>query len=397
MKTASQVVNNLKLRLSYGEAGNDAIGRFQFLSAYATNSLPYILGNQPMAAIYPTGLANPNITWEKMRTYNAGLDFSLFNRKLYGEADVFYRERVDILTPRYATVPSSFGAVLPPENLNSDNTRGFDLMIGTAHNFGNFRLDVKTTLSWSRSKWKHFEEPDFGLDSNQDRLYRQSGNWQDRVIGYINGGLFTSEEQISNLGYTYPNGNSNLRMGDIIYKDLNSDGVLDWKDQQVIGKGIVPHWIAGFNVNASYKNFDLSFLFQGAFGFYYELYYPKVDADVNIPDYVFSDRWSPGNNRSDALIPRLNGAPTNYNMRSDYTFKKADYLRLKNFSLGYTIPKQILERYKIGQLRFYVAGINLLTFSGLNKFHIDPEAPSSQGGQYYPQQKNISFGLNLSL
>ncbi len=388
-------LDNLKLRASYGEAGNDAIGNFQYLSGYGINSLPYLLGNSSKAAIYSRGLANPNMTWEKIKTYNAGIDFSFFNRKLYGEADLFYRQREGILATRIATVPSSFGATLPPENINSLNDRGFEFLIGSSGRTGDFGWDISGNISWSRSKWEHFEEPDYSTDADQKRLYQQSGNWTDRFIGYVSDGLFTSQEQIDNLKYTYPNGNNTLKPGDIVYLDLNDDGVLDWRDQKIIGKGAVPHWMTGLNIGLTYKDFDLSLLLQGSFGFYNNIWMSRGEAGITYYDYIYTDRWTENNNNKYAAVPRMGGASSN-DWDSDYRYKKADYLRLKNTSLGYNLPKSLLKQINLQQVRFYISAVNMLTFTGLKKFHIDPEAPNGQGGQYYPQQKSISLGINLS-
>jgi hypothetical protein len=115
----------------------------------------------------------------------------------------------------------------------------------------------------------------------------------------------------------------------------------------------------------------------------------------NYPTYVYEERWTPENNNPNALVPRLGGAGTN-NYYTDSRYRKAAYLRLKTIDLGYSIPKRILDRIRVSQVRFYVAATNILTFDKLTKYQIDPEAPTSEGGRYYPQQKTISFGANVS-
>lgn len=381
-------LDNLKLRASYGQSGNDAVGGFQYLAGYKFWQ-SYMLGTGPQQGLVSTGLANPDLTWEKMKISNLGVDFSFLNRKLYGEIDVFYRERSGIPATRITSLPSTFGASLPQENLNSLNDRGFEFNLGTAGKMGEVSYDVSGNISWSRSKWDHFEEPDY-TDPDQKRIYQQSGQWTDRVVGYLSDGLFTSQSQIDQLKFDQDlQGNKTLRPGDVRYKDVNNDGKLDWKDQVDIGEGTIPHWMFGFNANLKYKNFDLSALFQGAFG-----YYTYVNLASTVSTFYYDHRWTTTNNDPNALVPRLGGAANNNGLMSDYYYKKSGYIRLKNASLGYSLPKQWLNKIAFSQVRIYAAGTNLLTFSKLSKFGVDPEAPNV--GRYYPQQRTISFGVNAS-
>ena len=383
-------IDNLKLRVSYGQSGNDAVGNFQYLSGYAMRGT-YLLGDTPVSGLYSTGLANPLLTWEKMSIYNGGVDFSFLNRKIHGSIEGFYRQREGIPATRIQSLPSTFGSALPQENLNSLNDRGFELNLGTAGKTGNLSYDLNANISWSRSKWDHYEEPDYE-DPDQRRVYQQSGQWTDRVFGYVSEKLFTSQEEIDALDYTYSalGGNHSLRPGDIKYKDLNGDGVLDWKDQKDIGMGTMPHWMYGFNVELRYRDFDFSALFQGAFGYY-------TNASLGFETEVkYNERWTQENNNPNALIPRLGGSSSN-GWTSDYYYKSTSYLRLKNASLGYNISDRILDKVGVNQARIYVAGTNLFTISNIRKYGIDPEAPNIGNKlMYYPQQRTFSFGLNLS-
>lgn len=385
--------DELKLRASYGEAGNDNIGNFQYLSGYEFNGNSYILGNGPQKGLVSKGLPNPYLTWEQIKTYNLGLDYSLFDRKIYGEAEVFYRDRSGIMTNRLATVPSTFGSALPPENINSTTDRGFEAVLGTAGKAGKFEWDISGNISWSRAKWNYFEEPAY-TDSDQVRMDLRSNQWMDRHFGYISAGVFTTQEEIDALTYDHDlQGNITLRPGDIHYLDMNNDGKLDWRDRTEIGKGTTPHWMLGFNTNLRYGNFDLSALFQGAFGYYKYLTFSQGQM---YPSFVFDGRWTPENNNSDVIIPRLGGTgPNSYD--SDFNYKKAGYLRLKVLSVGYNIPKRWLDQANISQVRFYFSGTNLLTFDKLKKYDLDPEAPTKESGRYYPQQRTISFGAIISL
>lgn len=381
-------VDNIKLRASYGESGNDAVGNFQYLSGYAYG-YTYVLDAGPQQGLVSTGLANPNLTWEKMKIYNAGADYSLWKRKLYGEFDVFYRTRDGIPATRITSLPSTFGSNLPAENLNSLNDRGFEFKAGTSGSIQELKWDVSANLSWSRSKWNHFEEPAY-TDSIQKKIYGLSGQWTDRVMGLKTNGLFTSQQQIDELTFDQDgNGNKTLRPGDIRAVDTNGDGKIDWKDLVEIGKGSIPHWMMGVDINLKYKNFDLSTLFQGAFG------YSTWIALIRTSTEFYNGRWTETNNNANAIVPRLGG--TGLALPSDFYLKKAGYLRLKVLNAGYTLPTRWLERVNFKQVRVFVSGSNLFTFDKLKKYGTDPEAPSGLSGLYYPQQKTISFGINVSL
>lgn len=392
MSNTKSVVDDLKIRGSYGRSGNDAVGNFQYLSGYKLNGY-YLFGDKTMSGIATTGLANPDLSWEKFEIWNVGLNYSFLNQLIYGEGDVFYRKRSGIPAKRTDSTSPTFGASFPDENLNSMNDRGFEFSIGTSKTIKDFTYNISGNISWSRAKWDHYEEQTY-TDPDQKRINQKSGQWIDREFGYISDGLFTSQDEIDNLSFDQDNqGNKSLHPGDIRYVDVNGDKVLDWKDQVEIGKGTVPHWMYGFNFNFKYKDFDLSALFQGAFGYY--SYVTLYHNTLTYPQEVFDLRWNENNNVADALYPRLGGAATNGN-KSDYFYKKAGYLRLKSLAIGYNLPKEICQKLFMQQCRIYFAGTNLFTFNKLAKYHIDPEAPSGQAGYYYPQQKTLSVGINVS-
>jgi len=381
----------LKLRASYGSSGYDNVGSFRYLTGYQISGL-YQWGNNFTSGLESTGIANPNLTWEIMKLYNVGLDFSIMNRAIYGSLEAFYRTRTGIPGTRVISYPSTFGASLPTENLNSLNNRGFEFQLGTVKNTGDFTYDISANISWSRAKWDHYDEPEYE-DPDQQRQNQISGQWTDRVFGYVSDGLFTSMDEISSLPYVYSTvgagDNATLRPGDVKYLDVNNDNVLDWRDQVEIGKGNSPHWFFGLNGTLMYKGFDLVTLFQGAFGYTSSRkpYFSNID-------YFFNERWTEVKNDPNATIPRPGGAGSNY-WTSDYWHKSVFYIRLKNGALGYTFPKHLVEKIGVERIRLYISGTNLLTLSTLSKYYIDPEAPSGVSGRYYPQQRTISFGLNL--
>lgn len=391
MKKVSSV-DELKLRASYGSSGIDNVGNFQYLTGYNFGGY-YLFGTSTSQGIVSTGVANPNLTWEKVNIYDIGTDFSFWKRKLFGTIDVFYRTLSGIPATQVLTLPSTFGAALPQVNLNSQNNRGFELSLGTSGNIGELNYTVVGNLSWARAKWGHYDEPTY-TDPDQKREYQESGQWVDRTFGYKSDGVFTSQQQINALTFQYPGGNAGLRPGDIRYVDVNHDGTLDWRDEVQIGNGSVPEWMTGATINLKYKNFDLQSLLQGAFGYITNVNLQQGGA--NFSQAIFDERWTPANNNASAGVPRLGGASTN-TLPSDFYDKKTHYLRLKTFALGYSLPHGLLSRAGIKNVRVYLAGTNLLTINPLAKYDIDPEEPSGNGGYYYPQQRTISLGLNLTL
>ena len=387
----NSLLEYLKLRASYGQSGNDGVANFNYLAGYAVSgSDTYILGNTPVKGLYATGLANPTLTWEKMTISNAGIDFTFTDRVLYGTVEFFYRDRKGIPATRLTSLPSTFGAILPVENLNHISTRGFELQLGTVLKTSDLTFDVSGNISWSRSRYEYYEEPEYE-DLDQKRIYQLTGRWTDVAYRYKSDGLFTSQEQINALDYTYSSlggGNAALRPGDVKLLDTNHDGVLDWKDLVKMPGASMPLWMYGLNTIINYRGFDLNALFQGAFG-----YITNVDYGTFFKyDKMYELRWTEENNNPNALVARLGGVSSGGG--SDYHNKSTSYLRLKSLSLGYELPDRMLSKVGITKLRLYLAGTNLFTVSTLNKYGLDPEAPAIYS--YYPQQRTYSIGLNFS-
>ncbi len=386
------VVKNLKLRASLSRQGKDDVGNFQYLSGY-TYGAKYVIGSEANRGLVTTGMANPFLTWEDMTIYNLGLDFSLGKRNIYGELDVFYRKRDGIPGTKVNSLPSTFGANLPTVNLNKMDTRGFELVLGHEGQLDKLKWNISANLSWSRSKWRFYDEPEYE-DPDTRRLNRLTARWTEVAFGYKSDGLFTSQQEIDALNFVYDEsvGNSGVKPGDIRYVDVNKDGLLNWRDQVEIGKGTTPNWIGGVNMDLFYKNFTLSALFQGAFNFNQFVVFNYLEG---YSELIYNERWTPENNHRNGLIPRLGGAYNN--LKSDFYNQKADYLRLKTLSIGYNMPHSLLKKVSVKDARIYIGGTNLLTFSGLNKYNIDPEAPNGKSGYYYPQIRTLTFGINLSL
>jgi len=236
-------------------------------------------------------------------------------------------------------------------------------------------------------------------DPDDIRINQRTGKWTNVKFGYESLGFFQTQEEIDEWVMDQDNnGNGSLAPGDIKYSDINNDSILDWRDKVEIGKLGTPEWMLGFYIDLNYKGFDFSMLVQGAFDHYVEMQQRSVFSS-SFPkpfEYMYTDRWTEGS--TDALYPRNSLSTVNNNAHdSNFWIMPASYVRLKNISLGYTIPGKLVNQVGISNLRVFVAGQNLFTVSKLNKYGFDPEAPNNLTGKYYPQMRVVSFGLSVTL
>ncbi len=389
-------IDNLKIRASAGIAGDDAGGiAYQYLQTFGINGR-YVLNNAIGNGIRNNGIANPFATWAEYKTYNAGVEFGLLNNRLYGEADVFYRDGYNLLGTRADALPTTFGASLPQENLNSASNRGFELRLGFRDRKREFTYSVEGNVSFNRARWEQVSERDFSTASRgviaRDRV---SYTWRNTIWGYKAVGIFQSQEEINKWALNQDNNNNRtLRPGDIKYMDLDSNGRLDRYDEAIIGNN-VPLTMFGFNMSASWKGIDFSMLLQGAANFHTFINEERAPAQYegNTYAYVAVNSWTAAN--PNAKFPRfLPGGVQNNRAVSDFWLHDASYVRLKNLQIGYTLPGKMLRKIGLGTCRFYLAGVNLFTISQMKNF--DPESPIGDL-RYYPQQKTYSFGVNLNL
>lgn len=381
----------LKLRASVGTAGYDAVADFNFLTGYKYD-MTYTFGDTMFNGLASTGLPNELLTWETMRILNVGLDFSMFRRKLYGEVDLFQRDRIGIPGYRSQSLPTTFGATLPQENLNSTRTRGFEVMLGSTNQIGDFYYDISANVSYNRTRWTYYDQAE-ETDPDRIRLYQNTGQYTDRVLGYETDGVFASDEEVAAWPYSFDelnNDNSTLRAGDIKFVDSNDDGVINWRDLKEIGKGSTPHWMGGLTINLGWRGFDLQALFQGAWGYTIGLSY-----DNNTSTYC--NLYFDQNHNADpnAIVARPAGATINW-WTTDFYTRDCAYVRLKNFAVGYTIPERITKKIGVSKFRIYAGGMNLFTLSNISKYGVDPESTGTVGYSY-PQQYTMSLGCNIVL
>ena len=405
----ASVVSDLKLRGSYGMMGDDNVdgySAFDYMSGYNYKNGGSVIDGKYTIGTEPRGLPVTTLSWIEAKILDIGFDASFFQGKLTGTFDFFQRKRTGLPASRYdVLIPSEAGFSLPKENLNSDMNLGYDASARWNDKAGDLNYSVGVNVTYSRFyDWNQYK-PRF---SNSWNEYRNSINER---YGYLSWGLeadgqFQSWEEIAS--WTIDNdrqGNKTLRPGDIKYKDQNGDKVINGMDERPIGyrQGSTPVLNMGMNFSFGYKGFDLAFdLTGGALASWrqdWEQRNPFHDGGNN-SQYYMENTWrlSDITDANSALIPGKyptlligNSSHSNY-WNSTFWMHNIRYVKLRNLEFGYTIPRQVLERFLISELRLYVSGQNLLTFANTNG--TDPEIESENGLQY-PTTRIVNLGLTL--
>lgn len=416
-------ISNLKLRASYGEVGEQAGGPFQWIQGFSLGGggqYEFENGSATTGAAAP-GLVNPSLTWVTAKTADIGIELGLWNNKLTFEAAIYRRDREGIPAYRNLSLPNTFGASLPQENLNSDRTQGIEFSIGYNDRIGkDFRFNVSGNFNFARSQNLYVERGPF--QSSWDKWRNgQAYRYDDIIWSYTYLGQFQNLDEIAN--YPLQNGDqANIRElpGDFKYADINNDGVIDDRDMlpMYIGangtndnqnpRGKNPKINYGLTLNGSYKGFDLNVLFQGSA--MYTVRFSEVYAEVmafrgNTPAYFF-DRWhkaNPYDPKSDWVpgkwpASRFNGDVGSMYKESSVWRKDASYVRLKSVELGYTFENKWFTGTGIKKLRVFVSGFNLLTIADPFVKAFDPERLEGlfNAGFNYPLSKIYNVGINLN-
>lgn len=412
--------NNLKLRMSYGMMGNDGVSNFDYLTGYNISGGFYMFDGKPYPIISSAGLANILISWETMKIANVGIEGTLWDGGLGFEFDVFYRLREDILALPDSDIPFHFGASLPRTNLNSRDNRGFDLMLKHKGKIGNVSYNINPMVSYSRGRYVSWEENILSTDGEDavanaeyNKRYVLTGNWDDRQWGYQTNGFFTSQSQIDNYPVDIDGaGNVTLIVGNLIKIDQNNDGVIDWKDQVVIGQGGMPKFNYSTNMGAKWKNWSLDMLWQGAAG--YSLTFGGAAGPWShsghqtvAKSFAYENRSIRGANGDIEILREFpptfttGGAPEIDTAASDFNRIDAMYLRLKTINLTYNIGNKLVDELGLSSIQLYLAGSNLLTFDNLGVYSgsYDPEIISGTAGgnmdRAYPNSKTVTTGIKI--
>ena len=410
IKNNVKFLSNLKFRASYGKVGENAGTPFQYVPGYVMGGSGYEFSD----GSYTSGIASPpiinkNLTWYTATILDIGLDLGLFNNRLNIEFDVYQRDRKGLLATRNLTLPNTFGAVLPEENLNTDRVQGIEFMISYQDKIADFSYGVSCNFNFARTMNRYVERSEY--TSSYDKW--RSGNtnrWNDVLWGYELEGQFQNYEDIihSPLHESGNYGNDRQLPGSFKFKDANGDGVIDGRDELPLFWGGSPKLHYGLTLNMAYKGFDFNTLLQGSGNFsvrFQEVYGSMLAFNGNTPAY-FYDRWhlsDPYDPNSEWISGKWPAIRTSENSAGMYressAFRKdASYLRLKSMEIGYTIPVKIVKKAMLESVRIYANGHNLFTFADDFVKPFDPEKIEGafSAGFNYPLTKSYNFGLNVT-
>lgn len=371
-------VDNLKLRASWGQLGNQEIDDYLFYNTYSFG-YDYSFGNTLFSGISINDvMANTAITWEKTDQMDVGVDADFWGGKLSLTGDFFLKNTHAILLK--LPIPDLVGVSAPMQNAGKVRNIGFELALTHRNQVNRFRYSTSFNFSYVKNEI---------IDLNGgDTPGRSVGDPVDNIYGYVCEGIFKSQEEIDNS----PKQVWGAVPGDLKYADINNDGVVNQNDRKSLGSTF-PKINFGLRVNCEYRNFDLTMLLQGA-GMVKGVTAGEISQAFMNGGKVteeWLDRWTPEN--VNASYPRLtlSGSSRNY-MTSSFWVQNASYLKMRNLQIGYTIPKNILSHLGVSNLRLYCSIDNLFTIS---KFKgLDPEMVTTQ--TMYPLTRNYSFGINLS-
>lgn len=400
-------VGDLKLRGSYGILGNQSVNDYAYLSTYNVYTNVYGFNNQ---AVSGTGfdLGNKELQWEESANFNIGVDASFMDSKLQISLDYFNKKTTNILL--VPTVPSVFGGAVAFENAGTMRNQGWEATVTYRAQTGSVKHLASLNVADSRNKVIDFGGNEQISSSDQMLKIIREDVALGSYFGYVTDGFFQNYEEIENSAL--PIG-ATVQPGDVRYKDLDKNGVIDENDRQVLGNAF-PRYTFGINYNVSWKGFDLSAFVQGVGKRDMFLRGELVEPFHSNYSYVMYthqlDYWSPTN--TDAKWPRLSSPGSasnanNYQKASDIYMFDAAYLRLKNLQLGYTIPKAIVERYGIQKFRVSVNAQNLFTLAKVS--FIDPESTEfgnnmggtggngANSGRNYPTLKYYGVSLDIEL
>lgn len=372
-------LSELKIRASWGVLGDaEKVGYYPTAQILSYDPKIYAFNDKLVGGAYNNIAVNQNITWEESKYTNIGLDFGLFDQRIKLSADYFINMRDNILYR--PPVPSEFGLNAPYSNLLKMKNQGMDIMAGYQDGNGDFHWGIDVNLSYSKNKVLEMGDSERWIENNT--VTYLNDRYQ-LPFGYEAIGLFQSEEEIANS----PN-QGNVLPGNIKYKDQNGDNIIDGEDRVVLNRKIPLNF--GMNLSFGYKDFDFSLNMYGKLNTkkYLQGYEGWAFYLTDNARPMHLDAWSESN--PDASYPRLTLTNTSNDYDSRYNsfwLRTADYLKIQNVQVGYTVPQSVLERVNIKYLRVYLSGQNLATITGYDGF--DPE------GGWYPLARTFSFGFNL--
>ncbi len=383
-----KIIPDLKLRGSWGKAGNQTAGLYAFYESYSSTT--YNFNGAIVQGYMQTALANKDLKWETSTQTDIGLDAGLLGNRLTISGDYYYKRTDGILVN--LPISGTIGLDAPVQNAAIVDNEGFELTIDWKHKVRDFSYGANFNLSNNRNEVISLggANPTVSGGTADVITTIREGYAINSYWGYQTGGLLTQ----SDLDNGYPVYDSRMTAGDVKYIDRNDDKKIDASDMTVIGNEF-PRFPFSFSGFVNWKGFDFSFMLQGVMEAQTRVSGALAEGG-NFEGFtldIFKDYWTPEN--TDARFPRPRKSVDYNAMMSDYWVIDAGYIRLKNISMGYTLPRMLSQKAFIDKARIYVAGSNVLTFSPLKEWGLDPEFVSGRF-LYYPQTSVLTLGLNLT-
>ena len=411
---ARNIFDNLKVRASYGSLGNQVTdGNFQYLSFLTSESLAYLMNGGIISGLKAPTLASTNITWEKVYTTNIGLDWTMLNGRFTGSFDYYIRDTKGMVVNK--TYPAVLGTTGGKENLADMRTKGMELSLtwnDQIKDVAGSPLDysISIGISDNTSEITKYDNPTLSLDETH-----YQGKKIGEIWGYVTDGFIKDEAEAQEMANKQAFISTTWKPGEIRYGDLNGDGKIDRGnnrvgdsgDKKVIGN-TTPRYNFNLNLSGSWKGFDLRLFFQGTmkrdvwldspvfWGYKTGIWW------ANLNDYIIDNSWSETN--TNAYYPIPTWSDRSKQTQTKY-LQNGAFIRLKDVTLSYTIPKALINKYGIGQLKVFVSGQNLWEATGLYKY-LDPDAVGRRdnngnlkvddNGSVYPFTRSYSFGINVT-
>lgn len=398
----SKTINNLKLRLGYGITGNQNIGNYASASSY--NTYQYNFNNTFVSAVMPTMLPNPYVKWEGQEQYNVGFDLDLFNNRISLIVDGYIKNTNKMLVPMSVPVTSGYSDVYTPSiNAGKIQNKGIEATLSTKNFVGeNFRWSTDAVVSYNKNNAVDINTKTYipgaqdGNNLNRMLGLTMAGYPVNVFYGYVTDGIFQNQAEVNAHAVQTPGSSSTTSTapGDIRFKDLNNDGVINDKDRTIIGNPN-PKFTFSLNNTFTYKNFDLTIFLQGSYG-----------NDIMNVNRMYTESMSVIQNQSTAVLARWTGEGTSYSMPravfgdpnqntrvSDRYVEDGSYIKVKNINLSYTLPKGVFGE-NLNMVKVFLSAQNLITWTKYSGF--DPEVPvNGIDNGTYPITRTVSLGLNI--
>jgi len=385
----ANIVDNLKIRASWGQLGNNRIDDYGSQSLY--KQVLYSFGDKIAQGAAPKENVNPLIQWETTTSTDVGFDAALFKYRLNVEAAYFYK-RTDNILLRIPSPMVNGGFSDPYQNAGVVSNRGIELNLSWKDRLPNsFTYGINGNFTWIKSSVDKFRGEVATYSGT--RILQEGLSLYPYYVREVDD-IATQEkiDQMVSEGYTFT---PQVKPGDLLYKDQQQEGEEGYKvindNDRVVKGSSLPKYLFGMNLNCGYKGFDFSVLLQGVGGI--DTYYQNSWYTTNLTNGVLInkmvlDAWSPEN--TDTNIPRLTSSSNANTVANDFWLKDASYLRVKSIVLGYTLPEMLTQKIRVDRIRLFASGENLFTFTSFPGF--DPELPSAS----YPIMKKVMFGLNVN-